>query len=251
MNTRTLSLLAGLSLAASSALAVNYNIQWMSLAPTPFNSPPPYTGTYNLPGVGLVTMTYNAHADFTEARFQNAILDNGVTSFGGNGSTWGNYECLARTNWGYSGVLNSPWSVTYTFQNTIPAGTIALGVSGLGRRNPNANENPLDCITRATVNQNGTFLGDWVNGNYGPTLWTGGAGTFNMRNTLTGAGGQDPWWNTYLCATRIDDPISSLTVFFDQTVGDGVGVNIGVLTPAPGSAALLGMGGLCLTRRRR
>lgn len=44
---------------------------------------------------------------------------------------------------------------------------------------------------------------------------------------VTGAGGVDPHWNTPLGVVRIDDPVSSLTVIFNQLRGDGVGVNIG------------------------
>ncbi len=236
---------------SGTASATNYGITWMSLAPTPFGSPPPFNGNYSLPGIGAVNMTYTPNSDMSEARFQSSILDNGNTSYGGNTSSWGSFESLARTNWAYSGNIITSWTVTFTFSGTVPGGKLALGVSGLGRRDPRPGENPLDCISVATCNQNGTFLGDWVNGSYGATLFTGGAGTFNMMNSVTGPNGQDPWWNTYLSATRIDDAVSSLTVHIDQTAGDGLSLNIGVLTPAPGSVALLGLGGLMAARRRR
>ncbi len=251
MTARTILSAIATSALAASASATNYGITWMSLAPTPFGSPPPYNGNYFLPGVGAVNMTYNADPDFTEARHQNAILDNGSTLFGGNSSSWGAWEGLARTNWAFSGTLKTTWTVTFTFSGNIPAGTLALGVTGLGRRDPRPGENAPDCITELTCGQNGTFLGDWVNGFYGPTQFTGSAGSFHMQNSLTGPNGQDPWWNTYLSATRIDDTVSSITVKIAQTAGDGMGLNIGVLTPAPGSLALLGAGGLIAARRRR
>jgi hypothetical protein len=245
-----------LALAACSAsAAVNYTVDWMQMVPTPFGSAPPFTGTYNLPGVGVVQMSYTGPlSDFAEARFQNPAIASGSISYGGDTYSWNNNEMLARTNWAYSGVLNSPWQVTYTFSSTIPAGQLILGVSGLGRRDPNANENPLDCISTASVSQNGTFLGDWINGNnWGPTLFSGGAGNFSMENSLTGPGGADPWWNTGLALVRIDDPVSSLTVYFHHTAGDGVGVNIGVV-PEPSTVALLccGLAGLlCYAWRKR
>ena len=222
-----------LAFAASTASAVSYSVDWMQMTPTPFGSPPPYTGTYSLPGVGAVTMSYTGPlSDFTESRFQNPALVSGSISYGSDSYAWSNNELLARTNWAYSGVLNSPWQVTYTFSGTIPAGQLILGVSGLGRRDPNTGENPLDCITTASVSQSGTFLGDWINGNnWGPTLFSGGAGSFSMENSLTGPVGYDPWWNTGLALVRIDDPVSSLTVYFNQTAGDGIGVNLGVLRP--------------------
>lgn len=255
MNARTILAAAGTSVAlcaASTASAVNYTVDWMQLAPTPYGSPPPFAGTYTLPGIGTVGMTYTAHPDFTEARFQNGAIQTGNITYGPDNYAWTNHEALARTNWGFSGVLNTTWFVTYTFSNTVPAGNIILGVSGLGRRDPRPGENAQDCITVATVLQNGTHLGDWTNGNnWGATQFTGGAGTFAMQNSVTGPNGQDPWWNTGLALVRIDDAVTSLTVRMDQTAGDGVGVNIGVLVPTPGSAALLGMGGLLAVRRRR
>lgn len=241
----------GMSVAISTASATNYGITWMSLAPTPFNSAPPFNGNYNLPGVGVVNMTYTPNTDLNEVRFQNPILNNGNTSFGPNTSSWTNYEGLGRTNYGNTGLTITQWTVRFTFSGTVPGGTLALGVSGLGRRNPNPGENAADCISVATCNQNGTFLGDYNTGGYGPTLFAGSVGTFNMRNSLTGNGGADPWWNTYLSATRIDDSVSTLTVIIDHTSGDGLSLNIGVLTPAPGSLALLGMGGIVALRRRR
>lgn len=242
----------GVSLAlALSASAATYNINWLSLAPTPMGSPPPFNGNYTLPGVGAVNMTYSAHPDFVEARFQVPPLVNGSLNYGGDTYNWANHETLARTNWGFSGVLNSSWFVTYTFSGTIPAGKIVLGVQGLGRRDPNPGENPLDTITSATVLQNGTHFGDYTGAmNVGPTAFSGGPGTFSMVNSLSGPGGADPWWNTGLALVRIDDAITSLTVRINQTSGDGIGVNIGVI-PEPASAALLGLGGLLALARRR
>lgn len=240
-----------LAVTATTASASSYTVDWMPLAPTPFGSAPPFVGNYNLPGVGTVQMSYTAHADFAESRLQIPQLASGSVFAGGDTYSWTNQETLARTNWGFSGVLNSSWQVTYTFPNAIPAGQIILGVQGLGRRDALPGTNPADYISVATVLQNGTHLGDFTGAlNVGPTLFTSGAGTFNMMNTLTGPGGQDPWWNTGLALVRIDDPISSLTVHFDQTSGDGVGVNIGFI-PEPTTMGLLAMGSLLILRRRR
>ncbi|MCC6357788.1 MAG: PEP-CTERM sorting domain-containing protein [Phycisphaerales bacterium] len=243
---------AGLAIAAASvAAASTYQIDWLQMAPTAFGSAPPTSGTYNLPGVGQVQMTYATDPDLVDARSAVGALVTGSVNYGSDTYTWNNHEEFARTNWAFSGILNTGWQVTYTFPGTVPAGQIILGVQGLGRRNANPGENPQDCITTATVQQNGTFLGDYINGNWGATQYTGGPGTFSMQNSQTGWGGADPWWNTGLGLVRIDDATNSLTVRFAQTAGDGVGVNIGVLVPEPSSAGLLALGGVVTFLRRR
>jgi hypothetical protein len=248
MNIRTNLIFASASLifvfAVSNASAVVYNVDWMQMIPTPIGSPPPFTGTYNLPGVGAVQMTYTGPlSDFAEARFQNINIVSGSVAYGGDTYNWTNNEMLARTNWAYSGILNTSWQVTYTFANAIPAGQLILGVSGLGRRDPQPNENPLDCISTASVFQSGTHLGDWTNAqNWGATSFSGGFGSFSMTNSVSGPGGADPWWNTGLALVRIDDTISSLTVRFNHTAGDGLGVNLGVIVPEPSTLALLACG---------
>ena len=74
---------AGLALAVTApAFAVNYNVDWMQLSPTAFGSAPPFSGTYSLPGIGAVQMTYSAHPDFIESRFAVPQLQNGSFPYG-------------------------------------------------------------------------------------------------------------------------------------------------------------------------
>ncbi len=237
-----------LSVGSGTALASLYGIDWLNMAPTPFGSSVPNASVFNLPGVGNVTVTYSIPTTFTDARFQNALLLNGNVVYGSDTYSWTSHELFAATNNATPNplVVGAPWWITYTFPGTMPAGTIFLGVSGLGQTTSYGGG-----ASTATVNQNGTFLGDWTGGgNYGPTQFTPGP-PFQMQNSLTGAGGVDPWWNTPLGVVRIDDPISSLTVNFSQIEGDGVGVNIGAI-PEPGSAVLLVLGGaFAMIRRRR
>ena len=240
-----------ISLAAPRAFATAYSIDWMQMTPTPFGSAPPFLGNYALPGIGSVQMSYSADADFSEARLQVPQLVAGSVTDGPDTYSWTNHEELARTNWAYSGVTNSPWSVTYTFSGTIPASSLVLGVQGLGRRDPNSGETVADTTTIASVLQTGYYFGDYTGAlNFGATLFTPGAGSFTMENSVSGAGGADPWWNTGLAVVRIDDAVSSLTVHFDQTSGDGIGVNLGVITPEPGALGLLAIGSLFVLRRR-
>lgn len=246
-------LCAGLAIGTGAAMAsaAAYNVNWMQMAPTPFGSAPPFAGNYSLPGVGAVQMNYSADPDYVEARLSVPQLASGSVSNGGDTYSWTSQETLARTNWGFSGVINSSWSVTYTFSGTIPAGQLVLGIQGLGRRDPNPGETIADATSLATVLQNATYFGDYTGAmNVGPTLYTPGAGIFTMENSLSGPGGADPWWNTGLAVVRIDDAVNSLTVHFDHTSGDGIGVNLGVIVPEPASAALLGLGCLAFLHRR-
>ncbi|HLO42512.1 MAG TPA: hypothetical protein VK176_15935 [Phycisphaerales bacterium] len=243
-----------LSIFASLTSASNYTVNWMQHAPTPFGSAPPTTGNYFLPGIGNVQMTYALDSDFAEGRLAVGPLGVGSVTNGPDNYSWTSQECFARTNWANSGNLNTSWNVTYTFSNPVPAGSLVVGVQGLGRRDPDmVGVPPSLYMTECSVNQNGTFLGEFTGAmNVGPTQFTSGPGYFSMINSLSGAGGIDPWWNTGLAVVRIDDNlITSLTVRFAQTAGDGVGVNIGSIVPSPASATLLGMGALTMARRRR
>jgi hypothetical protein len=251
MNMRTYQMLMRailtLVVAASTASAANYSVDWLQMAPTPFGTSVPNNSVYNLPGVGNVTITYSLPTWFTDARFQNAFLLNGNVTSGGDNYAWTGQELFATTNLAgpATPLIGDPWRITYTFTGVQPAGSIVLGVSGLGQTSSYGG-----AASTATVNQNGTFLGDWSSGGtYGPTQFTSGP-PFQMQNSVTGPGGQDPWWNTPLGVVRIDDPISSLTIDFSQISGDGVGVNIGHAVPEPTTLALLALGGLAIVRRR-
>lgn len=241
--------LLGLAGAASGA---NYTIQWldMSSAAT-FGNPVAPVTNYNVPGIGNVTMSYNFPSSpaFTHARAFTPDLQNGTLVSGPDTYSWGAHEQYAAIFTDQPDPITPvPWSITYTFPNTLPAGTVFVGVSGLGSTTSFGGGD-----STVQVGWNGTFLGDWFTGGgpWGPTQYTGGLFTFSMKNSLTGPGGQDPWWNTPLGVVRIDDSVVSVTLNFATLRGDGVGGNIGFVVPAPGAAALLGLGGLRAARRRR
>lgn len=229
------------------AMATVYPIDWLQMVPTPYNSTVPNNSVFNLPGVGNVTVTYSYPAYFTQARGQSPLLTAGSIVSGLDTYAWTNYELFSTVfSVGPDPLVPIPWTITYTFPGTIPAGSLYLGVAGLGQTTSFGGG-----ASTAQVSQNGTFLGDWTGGgNYGATQYSGGAGTFSMQNSQTGAGGADPWWNSALGVVRIDDAVSSLTVNLSQIRGDGIGLDIGFV-PEPSTAALLGIGALLAMRRQR
>jgi|TARA_R110000782_G_scaffold12913_5_gene38262 hypothetical protein len=232
---------------AGSASAAVYGINWLDMTPTVNGQPVPNNSNFFLAGVGNVNVTYNISGVFSHARLINPSMQGQNIVNGPDTYQWGNHELFAAT------LLDGPdplvpvaWDITYTFQNAVAAGSLYVGVAGLGQTTSFGGG-----ATVATVNQNGTFLGDFIgSNNWGATQFTPGAGTFSMQNSVTGAGGIDPHWNSGLGLVRIDDTVSSLTVHFSHIRGDGAGVNIGYV-PAPASVGLLGLGGLMAGRRRR
>jgi hypothetical protein len=218
------------SIGIGAASAVN--IDWLNMAPTPFGNSVPNGSVFNVAGIGNVTVTYSIPATFTHSRLAGGVLQSGNVLSGAY--SWTNFESFANIlNTGPDPLVPVKWTITYTFPSTLPVGSVFVGVAGLG-----ATTSFGGGATTATVNQNGSFLGDWSGGGgpWGPTQFTGGVGTFSMQNSLTAPGGLDPNWNTPLGVVLINDPVSSVTVIFSAIRGDGVGVNIGFdtqhLTPA-------------------
>jgi hypothetical protein len=139
--------------------------------------------------------------------------------------TWTNYEAFTTYfTLGPDPLVPELWWVTYTFPSTLAGGSVYVGADGLGQTTSYGGG-----ATVVTVNQNGSFLGDWTGGGgpWGPTQFTPGTGTFSMQNSLNGSGGLDPWWNTPLGVVKITDPVSSVTIYGSQIRGDGIGFNIG------------------------
>jgi hypothetical protein len=196
-------------------------ISWLDMSPTAYGSPVPNNSVINVPGVGNVTITYSIPANVTHVR-----QAGGVFIAGSIGATsWTNYEDFSTifTDGPSDPLVPMIWSITYTFPSTLAAGTVYFGSIGLGQTSSFGSGASV-----YTVNQNGTYLGDWTDGGpWGPTQYTGGAGTFSVKNSQTGVGGSNPWWNTPLGVVRIDDAVSSLTINCSQIRGDGIAVNIG------------------------
>lgn len=255
MNTWMRSLLCAvgfvLALAPSARSTPISQVDWLALAPTPFGVSPPAAG-YPLAGLGTVQLTYTGDSEYGQARVQNPALVSGSVTYSDVRYAWTNHETLGRTHGWTSEVLSSSWEITYRFSQTVAPGRLIVGIQGLGRRNPAVGESPEDVRTTALVIGGGTYLGDWKGGaNYGPTTASVDLGGLSLVNALSGPGEANPWWNTGLALIRIDVPVNSLTVRFNQTRGDGVGINIGAMVPEPASALLLVLGGALGLRRSR
>ena len=217
-------LLALATIASGASAAV---INWLDMSPTAYGSPVPNNSVINVPGVGNVTITYSIPANVTHVR----QAGGGFLAGSIGATSWSNYESFSTIfTDGPDPLVPVTWTITYTFPATLAAGTVYFGSIGLGQTSSFGGG-----ASTYTVNQNGTFLGDYTDGGpWGPTQYTGGAGTFSVQNSLTGAGGQNPHWNTPLGVVRIDDAVSSVTIGCSQIRGDGIAVNIGfVVEPTP------------------
>jgi hypothetical protein len=236
-----------IAIGAGSASAFTWNITWLNMSPTPFGSSVPNNSVFFLPGVGNVTVTYSISSNFNHARTQNACFQNGTLLFSGDTYSWVSHELFAATLLvGPDPLVPEQWAITYTFPSTQVANSIFVGVAGLGSTTSFGGG-----TSKVTVNQNGTFVGDWSGGcgPWGPTQFTGGPGTFQMQNSLTGPGGQDPHWNTPLGVVQINDAVSSITAIFDHIRGDGIGLNIGY-APGPPTSSSTGSWGRLKTLYR-
>lgn len=223
---------------AGTARSAAVNITWLDMSPVPLNTTVPSGSVFNVPGIGNVTVTYSMPSVYTNSRTQNACLQNGALFVGLDSWSWTAHELFAAIfTDGPDPLVPVSYTITYTLPAAMPAGSVYLGFAGFGSTTSFGGGSSI-----GTVNQNGTFLGDWSGGcgPWGPTQFTSGAGTFQLKNSLTGSGGLDPWWNTPLGVVRIDDPVSSVTATMSQIRGDGVGLNIGFdvhhATPTSGTS---------------
>lgn len=222
--TRTLVLFTAalFALAGAVGTASAATITWLNMAPTAIGSPIPNGQVINVPGIGNVTITYSIPANFTYLRQAGGGFVAG--NVGAGAYTWTNYESFSTI------FTDTPdplvplaFSITYTFPGPLAAGSVFVGSIGLGQTTSFGGGASV-----YTVNQNGAFLGDYTDGGpWGPTAYTGGPGTFSLQNSVNGAGGANPWWNTPLGVVKVTDQITSLTVNGSQIRGDGIAVNIG------------------------
>lgn len=236
ISTRLIALAICLVLTSGVASAAIFNINWLQMPPTPFNSSVPNASVFLAPGIGNVTVTYSMGALVSDSRAQSPTFTVGAVNYGGNTYQWGNYEYFGTIlTAGPDPIVPVVSTVTYTFPALLSPGTVYVGALGLG-----ATTSFGGGASTMTVNQNGTFLGDFNGGAFGPTLYTGGVGTFSMQNSLTAPGGQDPHWNTQLGVVRIDDAVSSITIIHSGLRGDGIGAQVGFVpdyaTPAAPSS---------------
>ena len=204
------------------ASAVTYQIDWLDMSPTAVNSTVPNGSIFNVAGIGNVTINYTVPASWTHVRGQLPIYATGSVVYGPHTFNWNNFEYFSTIFAdGELGPENA--TITYTFPSVLPSGTVYVGTVGLG-----ATTSFGGGYSSTTVPQTGTFLGEFIGDpTAGASLFTGGPGSFTVQNSVTGAGGINPWWNTNLAVVVIDDPVSSLTINQSMIRGDGIGVTIG------------------------
>lgn len=125
--------LISIAAASGTAMAATYNIVWLDQSPVPVGTSVPNNSVFVLPGVGNVTVTYSIPATFTDARSQNACLQNGNVVLGPDTWNWTAHELFASVlNSGPDPLVPVQWTITYTFPGTLPAGSVYVGIAGLG-----------------------------------------------------------------------------------------------------------------------
>lgn len=206
------------------AQAATYTIDWLTQSPPAVGSAIPNGSVYNVAGIGPVTVTHSIGASVSDSRSQNPLYTAGSVLYSGDTYQWSNFEYFGTIlTTGPDPLVPVVSTVTYTFPYALAPGSVYVGTIGLG-----ATTSFGGGASTMTVNQNGTFLGDF-NGyaGFGASQFTGGVGTFTVQNSVTGAGGQDPHWNSQLAVVRIEDTVSSLTIIHSGLRGDGIGANVG------------------------
>jgi hypothetical protein len=236
-----IALITAFSSAGASQAAVLQWLEMSSYAPGVLNAPVSGS-TFTMPGIGNVTLTWSVPSTINLLRLSPSLYPSGSAA----GHSWTNLEQF-NGHRPTSSPTNDVWTFTYTFDTPVPAGALYFGTLGLGRLDtPGA-------ITTVTGDHNATFLGDYDSpSNFGATDFTGGAGSFTVRNSLSGpGGGTAPNWNSELGLMQITDGgFTTLNLTISGIPGDGYAWNIAAAVPEP-SSAVLGIGAVGLLMRRR
>jgi hypothetical protein len=222
--TRFFSTLAVLALMTTPGMAraAAISIDWLTMSPPAVGTSVPNNSVYNVAGIGNVTVSYVLPTNFTDARSVSPLYTAGNVVFGPDTYSWTDFEYFGTTfTDGDLGPLF--YTITFTFPALLSPGTVYVGVIGLG-----ATTSFGGGASSAACFQNGTFLGDYVgDATAGATQVNDLVGFFGMQNSVTGAGGVNPHWNTHLGVVRIDDAVTSVTLTMGNLRGDGIGVTVG------------------------
>jgi len=214
--------------------AATITIDWLNMAPTAINSPVPDASVFTVAGIGNVTVYKNIGANVSDSRATSPTFVSGSLPFGLNTYQWSNFEYFGTIlNSGPDPIVPILSTVTYTFPAVLSPGTVYVGILGLG-----ATTSFGGGTSTMTVYQNGTLIGDYVGGGgFGPSLFTPGAGVFTVQNSVTGAGGANPHWNSQMAVVRIDNPVSAITIEHRGLRGDGIGASVGFVRDLATQAA--------------
>ena len=81
-------------------------------------------------------------------------------------------------------------------------------------------------------------MGDYdLGASFGPSAFTGGVGSFTVKNALPGELNSDAAFNTDFGMVRIDDSVTSVTLNVVHIGRDGINFSIGWITPVLPAAA--------------
>ncbi len=190
-------------------------------------------------GAGNVTITHTIAPEASMAmRVQNTSMSNGTAP----GYTWATVDSI-----GSSPLVNPlyrNYTVTYTFSPAIPAHTLVLGVSGLGRSSDAGGSGPAESNVKVEANGstsalNWQMIADYElpGSNPGATELRNATNTgaavagspLLLRNSQIAAGGINPHWNTKFAVVLMNQAVSSLTLTVNHVRGDGFSLAVGTV----------------------
>lgn len=215
--------LLGMGLSIQPVRAADYKISWLDLGSVAYGANVANGTTFPLPGYagGTVRVSYTSTSlnwiRSTSAQAQNGIITQGQDQYG-----WASVDYLTACNYDPPpGAID--YTLTFSFSGQpVPPMHLVLASVGLGG-------DTTDGPTIATVDTNGTFLGDYnIGTDFAPTICTQGTEKFSLTNSVT-----EPatgFFNTDFGVTLIDGAVSNnLTLHVHQVGYDGIGFTIGLL----------------------
>ena len=222
---------------AAPARAVSYAVTWWDMSTISINGTVPSGTNFNLPGFGPVRVNYSTMVPpgtqgDTHTRISPANAHPGFVPVGGDAYGWDNIDELAILHHDGSCGTTATYTVTFYFNGkTMPAGELAIGVSGLGRVDTSCNP-PQATTVSISGTPAPTFLGDWnLGASNAPTLAVPAGNTLTLSNSVAEPG--PGFFNTDLAVVQCNAATSTITLTVSNIADDGIAICLGRIAPCP------------------